>query len=175
MQIWRVTPNSDSEQRGTLAGPLTDVPCAMGRSGTIPEAEKREGDGKTPLGTYMFRQVFYRPDKMEKPTTRLPTTPLSTGLGWCDDPRRIEYNRLVHLPFSGSHEKLWRDDALYDLILVISHNDQPPVAGMGSAIFIHVATEQFRPTEGCIALAQPALLSVLRMIRPDDRLHVGWL
>lgn len=161
------------ERRGRLVGPLIDVPCALGRLGTVPMDGKREGDGKTPLGAYEFRRVFYRPDKMAAPVSVLPVAVNSTELGWCDDVTRPEYNRLVRLPYGGSHEKLWRDDSLYDLILVIGHNDDPPRKGLGSAIFVHVAKEGFQPTEGCVALAAPALLTLVRLIKPDDRLQIG--
>lgn len=173
MQVWRVTPGADDERRGRLTGPLVDAPCALGRAGSVPESGKCEGDGKTPLGTFAFRQVFYRPDKFAMPVSILPVSPLSAELGWCDDPARKEYNRLVRLPFGGSHEKMWRDDNLYDLVLVIGHNDNPPTPGLGSAIFVHLAKENFAPTEGCVALAEPALLSLIRLIKPEDRLQIG--
>lgn len=173
MQTWRVIPDLDDERRGRLIGPLMDVPCALGGSGVIQEGEKREGDGKTPLGTYPFRQVFYRPEKMTAPVSKLPVLPISSDLGWCDDPAAPEYNTLVHLPFSGGHEKLWRDDSLYDLVLVIGHNDDPPHPGYGSAIFVHVAKEGFKPTEGCIAIEAPSLVSMLRLARPIDQIQIG--
>lgn len=173
MQVWRVTPEPDDTTRGRILGPLLDAPCALGRGGVTPEGEKTEGDGKTPIGSYPFRRVFYRPDKMTGPACSLKVEPLSAELGWCDDPVRAEYNRLVRLPFGGSHETLWRDDEVYDLILEIGHNDDPPVPGKGSAIFVHVARPDFRPTEGCVALTLPALTTLIRAIRPGDRLEIG--
>lgn len=173
MQIWQVTPNESDTRKGMVNGPLLDVPCAIGRAGVISPTEKSEGDGKTPLGSYPLRQVFYRPDRVPPPVCVLPVTPLSPSLGWCDDPSHAQYNKLVHLPFAASHEKLWRDDALYDLILVIGHNDDPVVAERGSAIFVHVARSGFAPTEGCVALARPALQTLLRLIRPEDRIKIG--
>lgn len=175
MQTWRVIPDSKDERRGRFIGPATDVPCALGRGGVIPEGEKREGDGKTPLGRYPFRQVFYRPDKMSAPVCNLPLSPISPDLGWCDDPKRPKYNQLVRLPFSGSHEKMWRDDSLYDVVLVVGHNDDPPVSGLGSAIFMHVARDGFKPTEGCIALEGLALLALIRTLQKGDQLQVGQL
>lgn len=173
MQNWRVTPQAGDDRLGRLTGPLMDTPCALGRAGITPEGEKREGDGKTPSGNYAFRQVLYRPDKMEAPVCVLPVTPLSPDMGWCDDPDWTEYNKLVRLPFGGSHEKLWRNDDLYDVIVVIGHNDDPPVAGFGSAIFVHLASGGFAFTEGCVALAPIPLMMFLRMIKPEDRLQIG--
>lgn len=173
MQLWRVTPDAGDERRGRIEGPLFDAPCALGKHGVTLEGEKREGDGKTPIGTYSFRQIFYRPDKVEEPVTVLPVTPISPELGWCDDPADERYNKLVRLPFQASHETLWRDDNLYDLVLVIGHNDDPPVPDLGSAIFVHVAGKGFAFTEGCVALAPLALQKFLRLIRPEDRLQIG--
>ena len=173
MQTWRVIPDEEDDRRGRLLGPLIDAPCVLGRSGIILEGEKKEGDGCTPLGTYPFRQAFYRPDKFDAPICRLPVTALSPEMGWCDDPGRDEYNKLVRLPYGGNHEKLWRDDNLYDLVLVIGHNDDPPLPGKGSAIFVHVAKEGFEPTEGCVALEAQVLLTLLRGLTPEDKLQIG--
>ena len=173
MQTWRVTQDSDDGRRGRVVGPLVDAPCALGRAGIISAADKQEGDGKTPTGTYPFRRVFYRPDKMAAPVCALDVTPVSADLGWCDDAASTHYNQLVRLPYAGNHEKLWRDDILYDLILVIGHNDSPPVPGLGSAIFVHVAKQGFAPTEGCVALSEPALSAWLRLIMPDDQLIIA--
>ena len=95
------------------------------------------------------------------PTTRLPVAPLTPSDGWCDDPGDPQYNRLVQLPYAGRHEDLWRADALYDIVVVIGHNDAPVVVGMGSAVFMHLARADYRPTEGCVALARQDLLEVL--------------
>ena len=173
MQTWRVIPDETDERRGRLVGPLVDAPCALGRSGTRLEDEKQEGDGCTPLGNYSFRRAFYRPDKYDTPICKLPVTPLSPEMGWCDDPERPEYNKLVRLPYGGTHEKMWRDDELYDLVLVIGHNDNPAMPGKGSAIFVHVAKEGCPPTEGCVALEASALLAMLRGLTPKDTLQIG--
>lgn len=173
MQVWRVTQDKVDPCRGRLVGPLMDVPCALGRAGIIDAADKREGDGKTPRGTFPFRRVFFRADKMSASTCALPVTPINKDLGWCDDPAHRNYNQLVQLPFAASHEKLWRDDSLYDVVLEIGHNDAPPVPGMGSAIFIHVAKEGFLPTEGCVALEKQGLLTLLSILRPGDQLQIG--
>lgn len=173
MQVWRVIPDIADPSLGRLIGPSLDAPCALGRTGVIDAANKREGDGKTPMGTYPFRRAFYRADKMSAPESILTATPISKTLGWCDEPKNAHYNQLVQLPIAASHEKLWRDDSLYDVVLVIGHNDDPPVPGLGSAIFVHVAKEGFLPTEGCVALEKQALLTLLNIIRSGDQLQIG--
>ena len=173
MAAWHVIADAADECRGRVVGSLFDEPCALGKNGLILAEEGREGDGKTPMGSFSMRRVFYRPDREETPMTKLPVTPLSPSLGWCDDPSSTHYNRLVQLPFSGSYEKLWRDDHLYDLVIVIGHNDAPVVPGLGSAIFIHVAQEDFKPTLGCVALKAEALRHMLRLGEADDQLKIG--
>lgn len=173
MTVWHVIPNEANSQQGRVTGPMFDEPCALGKHGLIPEAEGREGDGKTPIGTYPFRRVFYRPDREEAPICCLPTSVSSPSLGWCDASDSPHYNQLVRLPVGDSHEKLWREDGLYDLVLVIGHNDDPVIPNLGSCIFIHVAREGFTPTLGCVALKAQALRRLLRQIEPGDTLKVG--
>jgi L,D-peptidoglycan transpeptidase YkuD (ErfK/YbiS/YcfS/YnhG family) len=91
---------------------------------------------------------------------------------WCDDPAHVAYNQPVRLPFAGGHERLWRDDHLYDLVVVLGWNDDPPVAHRGSAIFLHLARDGFAPTEGCVALARDDLLAVLADAAPGDAVRV---
>jgi L,D-peptidoglycan transpeptidase YkuD (ErfK/YbiS/YcfS/YnhG family) len=172
MAVWTVTPDRDDSRRGRLTGPLTDMACALGRHGVTPEAEGREGDGKTPAGSYPLRRVFYRPDREVPPLTDLPVEALAPDLGWCDDAASAHYNRLVRLPFGPSHEKMWREDALYDLVLVLGHNDDPVVPGLGSAIFLHVAREGYAPTHGCVALQAADVRRFLRLARPADTLRI---
>ncbi len=145
--------------------------CALGAGGV--SAAKREGDGATPIGTFPLRRVFYWPDRLEPPVTSLPVMPLTPGLGWCDDPASADYNRLIILPHPARHEKLWRDDGLYDLIVEIGYNDDPVVAGRGSAIFIHIAKPDFAGTEGCIAFARADLLEILAGLPPNGRIEIA--
>lgn len=133
--------------------------AALGRGGLT--ADKREGDGATPMGNLELRRVLYRADRLRRPQSSLPTVPLAPHDGWCDDPADADYNRLIRLPHSARHEALWRNDAIYDVIAVLGWNDAPVERGRGSAIFMHVARPDLSPTEGCIALALPDLLAVL--------------
>jgi L,D-peptidoglycan transpeptidase YkuD (ErfK/YbiS/YcfS/YnhG family) len=133
---------------------------------------KREGDGATPIGAWPMRRLLYRADRMTAPATRLPSSPIAPQDGWCDDPADPAYNRPVRLPFGGRHERLWREDEIYDLLVVLGHNDDPVVAGLGSAIFLHVARGDYRPTEGCVALVHADLARVLVEAAPGDRVVV---
>ncbi len=149
-----------NEHIGTLSHAGRMYPCSLGRSGVL--RNKKEGDGATPSGVWPLRQVLYRPDRVFRPNTSLPVLPLSPSMGWCDDPESPSYNQPIELPFQASHERLWRDDSLYDLLVVLGHNDNPPVPGRGSAIFMHLRRPDLGPTEGCIALDKLQLLHLLR-------------
>jgi len=142
-------------------GPLT-MTCALGRSGI--SAAKVEGDGCTPAGRFPVRRLFYRPDRIRDVAAHVPVQPIGPSDGWCDDPGDTAYNRLVTRPYPASHEALWREDALYDLVLVIGHNDAPVIPGKGSAVFLHVAQPDYAPTEGCVAFARADLVALLDKI-----------
>lgn len=134
--------------------------CALGQAGLT--LNKQEGDGATPTGLFDLRRVFYRPDRfVAPPQTVLPISPLKPTDGWSDDPTKTDYNTLVNLPYDGHHESLWREDEIYDLIVVIGYNDNPVIAGAGSAIFLHLARPDYSPTKGCVALSRPDLLTLL--------------
>ena len=92
--------------------------------------------------------------------------------GWCDDPQDPAYNRHVRLPYPASAERLWRDDGVYDIVVVLGHNDDPPVPGLGSAIFLHLCRPGFPPTEGCIAIERPELEDLLATARPGDAVEI---
>ena len=140
------------------------VPCALGKSGV--SSHKREGDNATPLGTFPLRRVFYRADRTPAPKTILPLRALTPSDGWCDDPKDTSYNRFVTLPHEGRCENLWREDHVYDIILVMGVNDDPVKPGKGSALFIHLARKNYAPTQGCIALSGKDMLRLLKAITP---------
>lgn len=154
-------------------GPMS-TRCALGRGGVVPSASKREGDLASPAGLWPLRQVFYRPDKFATPPrSGLPCTPLSPELGWCDAPTDPAYNQLVALPYPASAERLWREDDVYDLIVVLGYNDDPPRPGAGSAIFFHLARPDWRGTEGCVAITREAMLELLPTLGPGDAMEIS--
>ena len=146
--------------------------CALGRSGL--KQDKREGDGATPIGRFPLRRILYRMDRLSRPASDLPAEPIGPDDGWCDDPAdAAHYNRAVRLPHPSSCERLWRSDGLYDVVVVLGHNDDPPLPGAGSAIFLHVAKPGYGPTEGCVALALTDLLSVLMSCNTGTVIDIG--
>lgn len=165
-----VTGCDRQRSRGRLAFAGTAFPCALGRSGIT--VGKREGDGATPVGVFPVLYGYYRADKIGRPLSRLPLQPIHASFGWCDEPTDRNYNRFVRLPYPASAEKLMREDELYDVCIVLGHNQKPRVRGLGSAIFLHVAKPGFLPTEGCIALAFSDMLKVVKSLRRGDHVIV---
>ncbi len=157
---------------GRMTGTRGAWRAALGRGGVTGAALKREGDGASPMGDWPMRRVFYRPDRLAPPATALPRVPLQPWDGWCDAPDDPLYNRPVTRPYPASHEALWRDDGRYDVIVELGYNDDPPLSGRGSAIFLHVAAPDYAPTEGCIALALPDLLALLGEAEPGSILRI---
>lgn len=151
--------------KGLLRTEYRVWPCNLGRSGQL--AVKREGDGATPFGRFIPKRVYYRSDRVARPQTVLPIRPIHPDDGWCDRPGDRNYNRPVTLPYPASTERLWRDDSLYDIVVVLDYNELPRVQGRGSAIFMHIASADGAPTEGCIALTSGDLRAVLRLMRPN--------
>jgi L,D-peptidoglycan transpeptidase YkuD (ErfK/YbiS/YcfS/YnhG family) len=148
----------------------TLLPCTWGRGGI--REDKKEGDGATPIGAFPFRKVFYRADRLAAPKTCLPLSPLTLQDGWCDDVADPAYNKHIQKPYKGRHEDLWRTDHVYDMILVVGHNDDPVVKGGGSAIFVHLRRPKSTPTDGCVALDLPDLLKILTEATPESCLIV---
>lgn len=144
--------------------------CALGRAGV--SARKVEGDGATPSGCFGMRNVLYRADRVAMPETMLPITTLRPEDGWCDAPDDPDYNRRVILPHRARCESLWRDDHIYDLIVVTSYNETPATPGKGSAIFMHIARDGYTGTEGCIAFSEPDFRLILAEIGPEDVIRV---
>lgn len=167
---------------GRLVWPGGSFRCSLGRGGI--RMDKREGDGATPVGSFPLRRVLWRPDRLERPDTGLPVQPIAPDDGWCDDPADPAYNRPVKRPHAASHEELWREDGVYDVIVVMGHNDEPVVPGLGSAVFLHVTrpaaapaaadadAPAWEPTAGCVALPLPDLLRLLKDCGPGTVLTV---
>ena len=140
-------------------------PCAIGVNGV--SKNKREGDGCTPYGVYKFNQIYYRADKLNADIFNENFIRISKSDGWCDDPKSDFYNQFIKFPFSGSAENLYRNDDIYDIVCVINYNMCPTIPGKGSAIFLHVAHDDYKGTQGCIALSKKDLLQILPMITKD--------
>jgi L,D-peptidoglycan transpeptidase YkuD (ErfK/YbiS/YcfS/YnhG family) len=149
------------------------VRCSLGKGGLRPAALKREGDGASPIGVWPLRRVLYRPDRGPAPRTALPVQPIAPDDGWCDDPQDPNYNRPVTHPYPASAERLWREDAVYDIVVVLGCNDDPVVPDRGSAIFLHLARPDYAPTEGCVALARPDLDALLALAGPGDAVEIA--
>ena len=146
--------------------------CALGKKGWVVFEEGREGDGKTPLGTYRVRYGLYRADRITLPACALEFHPIKPNDGWCDAPLNPAYNRPVHLPYPASAERLYKDSHVYDIILVLGHNDDPPVPNMGSAIFLHIARPNLQPTQGCVAICTEDMLTLLPKLTCDTFIDI---
>ncbi len=146
-------------------------PCALGPAGVT--ADKREGDDATPAGDHALRRVLYRADRVDRPQTVLPAAPLTPLDAWCDDPEDPGYKTLVRQPYGAGVELLWRDDYMYDVIVVLGYTDDPVVPGRGSAIFLHIAGANFEPTRGCVAVSRENLLRILAACDSTTRLCVS--
>jgi len=174
LAVLRVEQGGDDAEKGVLHAGGRTCPVALGRAGIV--RGKREGDGASPAGCWPLRQVFYRADRLARPDCGLPVRAIGPRDGWSDDPADPDYNRPVTHPPSGqralSAERMWRDDALYDVVIVVGHNDDPPVPGNGSAIFMHLARPGYLPTEGCVALAREDMLELVPAIGPDTQLEI---
>ena len=139
------------------------VKCALGKRGI--GKKSKEGDFITPKGSYKIKYILYRKDRIKKIKTKLEKIILKKDMGWCNDPRSSEYNKLIRTPFRFSHEKLYKKNNTYDIIVVLNYNLTPIIKGKGSAIFIHIAKKNYKKTEGCIAVRKVELLKILKEIK----------
>jgi L,D-peptidoglycan transpeptidase YkuD (ErfK/YbiS/YcfS/YnhG family) len=164
----RQRPGRPSEGLINVSGRV--FPCALGRGGIT--ANKREGDGGTPLGKMRILSGYFRRRRIA-PLTKLPMQPISPALGWCEVPDDRNYNRPVKLPYRVSHERMLRDDRLYDACLVLDWNIRPRQRGRGSAIFFHLARLGFTPTQGCVAVTARTMQRLLPLISKQTVLRVA--
>jgi L,D-peptidoglycan transpeptidase YkuD (ErfK/YbiS/YcfS/YnhG family) len=162
---------SRRDTNGILAAGNLRFPCALGRSGC--KSLKREGDGATPMGRFRLQRAYFRADRLARPRSPLPLRPTRVEDGWCDAPGNRNYNRPVSRPYPASTERMWREDQLYDIVVVLGYNDAPRIQGRGSAIFLHVARGALEPTEGCIALRTNDLRKLLPLLGPGTVLRIG--
>jgi L,D-peptidoglycan transpeptidase YkuD (ErfK/YbiS/YcfS/YnhG family) len=169
--VIRVRPAAGNPRRGWLtAGPLA-IPVALGRGGI--RANKREGDGGTPRGSFQPRQLWWRADRHSRPQTFLPARAIGAEDAWCEDPADRHYNRPIRLTREQGGDRLKRADHLYDFIVEIDHNTRPRIAGRGSAVFLHLARDNFGPTAGCVSMTRSAMLQLLRRLGPRTRIVIG--
>ncbi len=159
------------DSRGILHWKGRHIDCALGHGGITDS--KKEGDGATPIGIFALRSLYFRQDAIKTVSTALKTTVITQEMGWCDDLDDANYNLPVPLPYNARHEALWRDDSVYDLIVPLGYNDGPIVPGSGSCIFMHVARENYTPTEGCVALSRRDLLQVLAEIDLTTQIEIS--
>ena len=157
--------------RGWLMAGQQTIPVALGRGGII--ANKREGDGGTPKGTFRPRQLWWRADRAPRPQTFLPVRAIGPGDAWCEDPMSRHYNQPITLGRETGGDRLTRVDHLYDFIVEIDHNTSPRNAGRGSAVFLHLARPNFSPTAGCVSMTRSAMLQLLRRIGTDTRIMIS--
>ena len=166
-----VHPAAGELRRGWLNADGWTVPVALGRGGIL--ANKREGDGGTPRGTFYPLRLWWRADRHARPKTFLPVRPIRPEDAWCEDPADRRYNQPVRLGRDQGGDRLTRDDHLYDFIVEIDHNAAPRIAGRGSAVFLHLARTNFSPTAGCVSMTQSAMLRLLRRMGPQTRIVIG--
>ena len=145
--------------------------CSIGRSGF--SKNKKEGDGFTPVGTFYIDKVYYRADKIKNLNTNIKKIIINESDGWCDDPIPKQYNQIIQFPCNFSAEKLYREDSFYNIVCVLSYNTKPVRPGVGSAIFMHVANDEYKPTEGCVALKQEDLIYLLSLIDNKTEIILG--
>jgi len=145
--------------------------CAIGKRGIT--LNKKEGDQKTPKGSFKLEYILYRKDKIPVVRSLLKKKPIKKNMGWCDDNASKLYNKLIKFPFKYSAEKLWKLKRIYDLIIVINYNLSPVIKNKGSAIFIHIARKNYSPTEGCVALNKKDLLFLLSKVNNKTKLIIN--
>jgi L,D-peptidoglycan transpeptidase YkuD (ErfK/YbiS/YcfS/YnhG family) len=167
----RIHAAAGDPRRGWLTAGGRTVPVALGRGGIM--ANKREGDGGTPKGTFQPRQVWWRADRHPRPHTFLPVRPIRPEDAWCEDPGSRHYNQPMRLDRAQTGDRLKRDDHLYDFIVEIDHNNTPRIAGRGSAVFLHLARENFSPTAGCISMTKASMLRLLQRLGPETKIVIG--
>jgi|TARA_B100000780_G_C21115869_1_gene451431 L,D-peptidoglycan transpeptidase YkuD (ErfK/YbiS/YcfS/YnhG family) len=147
------------------------VKCALGKRGIT--YKKIEGDNKTPAGTYKFRTIFYRKDRVPKIKSNIKKIVIKKNMGWCDDPDSKFYNKLIKFPFNNRAEKLWLDKNIYDIIIIIDYNMTPIVKNKGSAIFLHISTKRYTPTRGCIAVSKKDMHFIISKISNKTNIEIN--
>jgi len=144
--------------------------CALGKAGI--RKKKKEGDNITPKGIYKIIKIYYRDDRIKKISSKFKLIKIRKNMGWCDDPKSKKYNQLIKLPNRYSHEKFFKNDNSYDLIVILNYNINPIIKNKGSAIFIHIAKKNYKSTAGCIALKKNDLLKLIKIIDTNTKIFI---
>lgn len=168
--IIAVTKAPDNRARGILRVGSRVFPVALGRAGI--KANKREGDGATPRGSFRLVRLWWRADRIPKPITLLPVRSIKCTDAWCEDPANSRYNKPIVLRSGIPGDRLWREDHLYDLIIEINHNTRPRIAGRGSAVFLHLSRKGLLPTAGCIAMPVDRLKRVISHLNNKSTIKI---
>ena len=146
------------------------VKCAVGKRGI--GLKKKEGDLITPIGQYKIKYILFRKDRIKKIQSKIRKIEIKKNMGWCDDSKSEQYNKLIKLPFNYSHEKLYKKENIYDIILVLNYNMNPYKKKKGSAIFIHVASKSYEKTKGCVAIKKIELLKIIKELKKDTKVKI---
>jgi L,D-peptidoglycan transpeptidase YkuD (ErfK/YbiS/YcfS/YnhG family) len=145
--------------------------CALGKAGI--KKKTIEGDNITPKGIFKIIKIYYRPDKIKKIKTVIKKIKIRKDMGWCDDPKSRFYNQQIKLPTKYGHERLYRSDNLYDLIVVLNYNINPITKNKGSAIFLHIAKNSYQKTKGCIGLKKEHLIKIISKIKKNTKIKIN--
>ena len=145
--------------------------CAIGKSGIV--NTKKEGDLATPKGTFKLGDLYYRKDRNKSLKCKIEKIIIKKNMGWCDDSRSTKYNQKINFPFQYGAEKLYRKDKIYDLFINIKYNTNPIIKKKGSAIFLHIANNKYKPTKGCIAVSKKDFLTLLPLINKKTKISIS--
>ena len=159
------------KNKDTLQFKNFNFKCSIGKRGLT--SRKIEGDKKTPLGIFSIDKLYFRKDRIKNPKTLLKCIPIKKNMGWCNDPKnKKNYNKPININKKISHEKLYRSDTKYNLIIPIKYNYLKPKLNKGSAIFLHI-TKNYKPTAGCIAIKEIDFLILLKLINKKTKININ--
>ena len=160
-----------SKNKQTLQIDEFKFKCCVGKNGI--SSKKKEGDKTTPKGLFKLGSLYYRSDRLARPNTKLNVKKIKKSMGWCEDLNKPKfYNKLIRSNYEIKHEKLYRTDHKYDMLILIKYNYPKPIIPLGSCIFLHLTTN-YRPTSGCIALKKNDFLVLIKLIKPNTRILIS--
>ena len=167
----RIHASAGNSSRGWLLAGCSIIPVALGRGGI--KSNKFEGDGATPRGVFRPVKLWWRADRHVRPRTYLPVRAIQSCDAWSENSADRHYNKPIQRDDNQDGDRLTREDFLYDFIIEIDHNTRPRIARRGSAVFLHLARENFSPTAGCVGMTKSAMLQLLARIGPDTKIVIG--